>query len=63
MSDCWPPNKFLLRGVGAFGPERRVANTMASYAAGRDRVLEAVLDDIDKQALSSGGAKATPGGA
>ncbi len=46
FADCWPPNKFALRGVGTFAPGLRVGNTWASYAAGRDLVVEAIYSDI-----------------
>ena len=50
LNDCWPLNRFLLRGIGAFAPDIRAANTWESYRAGRDLVLDAVLADISARA-------------
>lgn len=50
FGDCWPPNKFLLRGVGSLDPDIRVANTWESYRMGRDLLVEAVFDDILRRA-------------
>ncbi len=46
FDDCWPPNKFLLKGVGTLEPDIRVANDWASYREGRDLVVDAILSDI-----------------
>lgn len=46
FDDCWPPNKFLLRGVGNLDPDIRVANTWASYRDARDLMMESVSADI-----------------
>jgi hypothetical protein len=46
FADCWPPNKFLLRGVGSFAPDIRVANTWESYRERRDLVMDAVFTAI-----------------
>ncbi len=50
FDDCWPLNRFLLRGVGAFAPDIRAANTWESYRTGRDLVLDAVFADISARA-------------
>jgi hypothetical protein len=52
FSDCWPPNKFFLKGVGTLTPDLRVANTWESYASGRDRIVEAVFGDIAQRRSS-----------
>jgi len=49
FSDCWPPGKFLLRGVGTLTPDLRVANTWDSYIHGQDRIVEAVSMDITRR--------------
>lgn len=50
FSDCWPPNKFLLHGVGSLDPDIRVANTWESYRAGRDFIMEEAFADITRRA-------------
>lgn len=47
FADCWPPNKFLLRGVRSMSPNIRVANTWSSYRSRRDLVLETITADIE----------------
>jgi hypothetical protein len=49
LSDCWPPNKFLLKGVGTLAPDLRVSNTWDSFINGRDQLLEAALVDITRR--------------
>jgi hypothetical protein len=49
FGDCWPPNKFLLRGVGSLDPDIHVANTWESYREGRDLVVEAAFADISRR--------------
>jgi hypothetical protein len=52
FDNCWPPNKFLLRGVGSLSIDLPAANTWASYRSRRDLVLEAVWSDIDRRRRS-----------
>ena len=46
FDDCWPPNKFLLKGAGTLEPDIRAANDWASYREGRDLIVDAILSDI-----------------
>lgn len=46
LDECWPPNKFLLRGVGSLTPDIPADNTWASYASGEDLVIAAVWADV-----------------
>jgi hypothetical protein len=50
FGDCWPPDKFLLKGVGTLVPDIHVANDWAAYRDGRDLVMNAVLADMAKRA-------------
>ena len=43
LDDCWPPEKFMLRGIGTLTPTIRAENTWASYVGGRDLVVEAAF--------------------
>jgi hypothetical protein len=49
LDDCWPPNKFLLSGVGTLAPDIRVQNTWASYREGRDLEVEAIFVDVARK--------------
>jgi hypothetical protein len=49
LDDCWPPNKFFLHGIHALAPDIHAANDWASYRAGRDAVMEAIVTDIAKR--------------
>ncbi len=49
FDDCWPPQKFMLKGVGTLHPTIRIANTWASYRDGIDLVVDAIFADIDSR--------------
>ena len=49
LDDCWPPNKLLLKEVGALEVDIPAENTWESYRTRKDLVLEAVLADIERQ--------------
>lgn len=53
FDDCWPPNKFFLRGVGGLDPDINVANTWQSYAGGQDLVVEAIFADIARRSVET----------
>jgi len=47
LDNCWPPNKVLLKKIGSLEIDIPVENTWESYRTGTDRVLGAVLNDIE----------------
>ena len=49
LDDCWPPEKFMLRGIGTLTPTIRAENTWASYVGGRDLVVEAAFADMARK--------------
>ena len=53
LDDCWPPNKFLLKGVGTLEPDIRVTNDWASYREGRDLIMDRILSDIANRAKAA----------
>ena len=52
FGDCWPPNKFLLHGVGSLDPDIRIENSWESYRTGHDLLIEAAFADIKRRTSS-----------
>ena len=49
FDNCWPPQKFVLKGVGTLHPNIKIANTWESYRNGIDLVVDAIFADIDSR--------------